>query len=233
MKKNILSFYPKTILTIVLLFLISSKSLSQNKVVVLPESISEGDEVEMALAAFYQYCINTHENIEGDRYHYEVDGSNHITVTVVGLVYSPCPGGGSVTDLTHFYSLGQLEKGNYTAQMQLVDASVTFPPQPSQQGLLVGDNLSFAVNGVPATIPTLSFLSALALISIVLLIAFKKISSKLIISIVLLMVFSSGSSSKTFHILLSGTEGAPAPQKKQLDTICKSKLAQRLTRKCD
>ena len=163
-------------ITLILLF-ISTYTLADTpqKIGILPETIFEGDEVQMALAAVFGFCIAPEENIDGDRYYYEIDDNNHITVIIVGFIFDPCAGGGSISEFTHFYSLGQLPVGEYTAQMHLVGFTDTFPPQPRQFGPPIGNNINFTVNALPISVPVIGFYSIMLLALFTIVLAFIKL----------------------------------------------------------
>ncbi len=202
---------------LILLILISNYSLAgvPQKTGILPETIFVGDEVQMALAAFFGFCIATEENIDGDRYYYEIDDNNHITVIIVGFIFDPCAGGGAISGFTHFYSLGQLPTGNYTAQMYLVGFTDTFPPQPGQFGSLLGGNINFTVNALPVAVPSSTLYSITLLGLFIVVLAFVKLnmmSLKSSLYLSLLLLSTSLSANKTFHILLSADDGTPTAE---------------------
>ena len=200
----------------ILLFLISNYTLASTpqKTGILPETIFVGDEVQMALAAAFEYCISPEENIDGELYYYEIDNNNHITVIIAGAIFDPCAGGGAISDFTHFYSLGQLPVGEYTALLHLVDINETFPPMSGLLGTQIGNNISFTVNALPIGVPVNGFFSIMLLalfIMVLALIKLKKLPFKLSFYMVLLLL-STNLSAKTFHILLSAAAGTPTAE---------------------
>lgn len=181
------------------------------KTAILPDTIFTPDEVQMALAAFYLFCISPEVNIDGDSYYYEIDSNNHITVIIIGTIFQPCAGGGSISGFTHFYNLGLLPEGVYTAQMHLVGPNATFPPPPGQFGPPVGSLINFNVSSSPHAIPSINIFSIILLGVIIMFLTFHKKLKKKSYKVVMfsLLAFSINGDTKVFHILLSADNSSP------------------------
>ena len=141
---------------------------------ILPEYITEGDTVIMGLAGLYEYCLALDGTEFGVDYYYQIDNDSNITVVVRAVIIEPCPGGGSITDLTHFYSLGELPAGEYHAQMWMQHFASPFPPDPNNFTGILGSNIAFTVHALPQPVPLLESFMLIFLVVIILAFALVK-----------------------------------------------------------
>jgi len=145
---------------------------------ILPNYISVGDTVQMGLAGLYEYCLALGGEEFDEDYYYQIDNNNNITIAVRAVIAEPCPGGGMITDLTHFYNLGELPIGDYHAQMWMQHFASPFPPDPDNFTGILGSNIAFTVHALPTPVPSTNNFILLILILILLSLAFLRFKLK-------------------------------------------------------
>lgn len=129
---------------------------------VLPEVIDENTNVRLGIATNLSPCLSVSSGYPS---FYHLSDDNRITLVVVSVIVSPCavsPGFG------YLYDVGQLEAGDYTAQIYFVNGPASIPRSIDDDlGFELGQLLSFTVSGsgaVAVPVPTLGFIGVLLLV---------------------------------------------------------------------
>ncbi|WP_395377545.1 hypothetical protein [Marinicella sp. W31] len=166
----------------ILLFLLFPTSLlagAPSRLLLEPSVPSVNDTITLGVDPVLTPCLIFLQNNDGITELVEVNG-NDISITVVALSFTPCPGTGS--GVFERFEIGLLPQGEYTLNAFWAGPTVSLPVANENLRISLGEPINFIVSGgsIPRAVPSLGFFSIILLsVLIIIFLRTKKLLCKI------------------------------------------------------